>query len=112
MKEIKAYVRPERAVDVIQALEKVGIHGMTVIDVTALAEWADPRRTRFSSTHAERYSRTVKLELICPAGKVNTITEAIRIAGHTGNPGDGKIFIADIDDAISIRTGERGQAAI
>ncbi|MEE9465428.1 MAG: P-II family nitrogen regulator, partial [Candidatus Neomarinimicrobiota bacterium] len=50
MKEIKAYVRPERAVDVIQALEKVGIHGMTVIDVTALAEWADPRRTRFSST--------------------------------------------------------------
>ncbi len=112
MKEITAYIRPEQVDDVVLALEKVGIRGMTIIDVHALAQWADPRQTRFSSRYVEKYSRVVKLELICQAAKVDAVVEAIRAAGRTGHPGDGKIFIADIEDAISIRTGKRGYAAI
>jgi len=112
MKEIKAYIRPEQVDDVILALEKVGIHGMTIIDVYALAQWTDPRRARFSTKYVEKYSKVVKFELICPAAEVDAVVEAIRSAGRTGHQGDGKIFISDIDEAISIRTGERGDAAI
>jgi len=112
MKEIKAYIRPEQVDDVILALEKVGIHGMTIIDVYALAQWTDPRRARFSTKYVEKYSKVVKFELICPAAEVDAVVEAIRSAGRTGHQGDGKIFISNIDEAISIRTGERGDAAI
>ncbi len=112
MKEIKAYIRPERVDDVILALEKEGIQGMTIIDVDVLGELTDPRRARFSTKYVEKYSRIVKIELICRAAKVDAIVEAIRAAGCTGHPGDGKIFVSNIDEAISIRTGKYGYEAI
>ena len=112
MKEIKAYIRPDRVDDVILALEEKGVQGMTVIDVYALAEWTDPRRTVYSSKYVEKYGKTVKLELICRESEIETLIEAIRTAACTGHPGDGKIFIADIYEAVSIRTGKRGYDAI
>ncbi len=112
MKEIKAYIRPDRVDDVILALEEKGVQGMTIIEVYALAEWTDPRRARFSAKYVEKYSKVVKIELICRAVEVDTIVEAIRSAGRTGHPGDGKIFVSNIDRAISIRTGESGHEAI
>ncbi len=112
MKEIKAYVRPERADDVILALEKEGIKGMTVLDVYALAQWTDPRRTRYSAKYVEKYGKVVKLEIICPAEKVDSVVEAIREAARTGHHGDGKIFVSTIDEAVSVRTGEQGPAAL
>lgn len=112
LKEITVYVRPERADDVILALEKIGVKGMTVIDVAAIAGWADPRSTRYSSRYAARYSNIIKLEVICSESQVNAVVEAIRVVGATGRPGDGMIFISGIDQAISIRTGETGPEAI
>ena len=112
MKEIKAYIRPEQVDDVILALEKEGVQGMTIIDVDVLGELTDPRRARFSSKYVEKYSRVVKIELICPAADVETIVEAILSAARTGHPGDGKIFVSNIDEAISIRTGKYGHEAI
>ncbi len=112
MKEIKAYIRPDRVDDVILALENEGVQGMTVLDVYALAGWTDPRRTSYSTKYVQKYGKVVKLELICPAADVETMIEAIRSAACTGHPGDGKIFVADIYDAVSIRTGKRGHEAI
>ncbi|MFB0516234.1 MAG: P-II family nitrogen regulator [Candidatus Neomarinimicrobiota bacterium] len=112
MKEITAYVRPDRADDVILALEEIGIKGLTVIDVAAIAGWTDPRSARYSSRYAARYGSVVKLELICLEAQVDAIVAAIRAAGATGQPGDGMIFISSMDEAISIRTGERGPDAI
>ena len=112
MREIKAYLRPDRADDVIRALEETGIPGMTVIDLTAIAGLADPRSKRFSTRYTARYSQIVKLELVCEAEDVDKLVEIIRQEGYTGHPGDGKIFIASIDEAISIRTGKRGRAAL
>ena len=112
MKEIKAYIRPDRVDDVILALENEGIQGMTVLDVYALAGWTDPRRTSYSTKYVQKYGKVVKLELICPAADVETMIEAIRSAACTGHPGDGKIFVADIYDAVSIRTGKRGHEAL
>ena len=112
MKEVTAYLRPDRADDVIQALDGMGVEGMTVIDVAAIAGWADPRSKRFSSRYTARYSQVVKLELVCTADDVEKIVEVIRREGYTGHPGDGKIFISSIDEAMSIRTGETGRAAL
>lgn len=112
MKEIKAYIRPERVDDVILALEKEGINGMTIINVCALADWADPDKTSFSVKYVEKYCQVIKLELICPAEKEEVIINTIRKAAYTGHSGDGKVFSSDIDKAVSIRTGSRGKAAI
>lgn len=112
MKEIKAYIRPEKVDHVIVALEKEGIHGMTIINVSAMADWADPERTAFSVKYVERYCKVVKLELICPASQENRLIEAIRKAAFTGKKGDGKIFVSRIDDAISVRTSLHGAEAI
>jgi nitrogen regulatory protein P-II 1 len=112
MKEITAYLRPDRADDVIRALEEVGVSGMTVIDVAAMAGWSDPRMKRYSTRYTARYCQVVKLELICTTKMVDTLVDIIRREGYTGHPGDGKIFISTIDQAISIRTGEEGQAAV
>ena len=112
MKEVTAYLRPERADDVIRALEDIGITGMTVIDVAALAGWADPRSKKYSTRYTARYCQTVKLELVATAEKIDQIVEVIRREGRTGHRGDGKIFISQVDEAISIRTGRKGRQAI
>jgi len=112
VKEITAYIRPDRVDDVILALEEQGVPGMTIIDVYALAKWTDPRRTVISSKYIEKYGKIVKLELICKAEEVETMIDIISSAARTGYPGDGKIFISDIYDAVSIRTGNRGYEAI
>ncbi len=112
MKEIKAYIRPEKVDKVILALEKAGIHGMTIINVSAIADWADPERTAYSVKYVERYCKVVKLELICPASHEKALIEAIRKAANTGKKGDGKIFVSGIEKAISIRTGLYGAEAI
>ncbi len=112
MKEITAYLRPDRADDVIRALEESGISGITVIDIDAMAGWADPRSKRYSSRYTSTYSRVVKLEVVCPAADKDALVDVIRREGYTGHPGDGKIFISTVDEAISIRTGETGKAAL
>lgn len=112
LKEIKAYLRPDRADDVIRALEEIDVKGMTVIDVAAMAGWADPRSKRYSSRYTARYSQVVKLEAVCPAVDVDQIVETIRRVGCTNHPGDGKIFILPVEDAVSVRSGERGTAAL
>lgn len=112
MKEITAYLRPDRADDVIRALEEVGVSGMTVIDVAAMAGWADPRAKRYSTRYTARYCQVVKLEMICSAEEVESVVEIIRREGYTGHRGDGKIFVSGVDRAISIRTGQEGRAAL
>lgn len=112
LKEIKAYLRPDRADDVIRALEEIEVNGMTVIDVAAMAGWADPRSKRYSSRYTARYSQVVKLEAVCSAADADQIVDTIRRVGCTNHPGDGKIFILPVEEAVSIRTGERGIAAL
>ena len=65
MKEIKAYVRNNKADIIIEKLEKAGVKGMTVLDANALAEWADKESFSFSIKYVEKYSTVVKLEIVC-----------------------------------------------
>ena len=112
MKEIKAYIRPKMAERVLSALEIAGVKGMTVIDVSTLGEWADPKKSKLSIEYCEKYCSSVKIELVCTDEEVEKYTNIILDKAHTGRKGDGKVFISDIAESISIRTKEKGIKAL
>lgn len=104
MKEIKAYIRLDRIDFVIEQLEQAGVTGMTIINTNAIAEWADKESYRFSIEYVEKYSTVAKIELICTDDQVEKLIPVIVDAGHTGNSGDGWIFVSPIEKAIRIKT--------
>jgi nitrogen regulatory protein PII len=112
MKEIKAYIRPEMIDNVLSALEQAGVKGMTVIDVSLLGNWADPEKSKLSIEYCERYCSTVKIELVCEDSEYEKFVDIILKKAHTGQKGDGKIFVSDITESISIRTKKRGAEAL
>lgn len=112
MKEIKAYIRPEMTDGVISALELAGVPGMTVIDVSTIGKWADPERSKLSIEFCDKYCTSVKIEMVCSDEELEKFVNIILNKAYTGKKGDGKIFISDISDAISIRTKQRGADAI
>ena len=112
MKEIKAYIRPSMVEKVISALEIAGVPGMTIIDVSTLGKWIDPERSRLSIEYCERYCSSVKVELVCSDNELEKFVNIIVEKAHTGSKGDGKIFVSDISDTISIRTKRHGTQAI
>lgn len=112
MKEIKAYIRPEKIDAVIHELEIAGTRGMTIIDVATIGGWVDPEDSKLSLKYVERYSSHVKIELVCMDDELGKLVNVISEKAHTGRHGDGKIFVSDITDAISIRTKKRGIEAL
>lgn len=112
MKEIKAYIRPSMADRVISALELADVPGMTVIDVSTIGKWADPERSKLSMEYCEKYCTTVKIELVCDDKDVEKFSNVIIEKARTGKKGDGKIFISEITESISIRTKKHGVEAI
>lgn len=106
MKEIKAYIRREKTDIIIKKLEEAGIKGMTIIDVYALREWADQKSYSYSVEFVEKYSKVMKLEIVCEDNNVDKLADIIAQYGHTGNAGDGMIFISSIEKSIKIKTKE------
>lgn len=112
MKEIKAYIRTERADNVVHALEQAGVRGLTLIDVMAVGENIDPRNYKFSVSCVEKYQKVAKIELICAAEDADRYADIIREAACTHSKGDGIICISDIERLVKIRTGEEGPEAL
>lgn len=112
MKEIKAYIRTEKAEEVIETLAEAGIHDVTVIDVMGCGHLMDPHNCKYSIEFVDRYSRLAKLELLCRDEEVERIVSMIREAAYTGMKGDGKIFVTPIEYIVKIRTGETGVVAL
>ena len=114
MKEIKAYFRPQFVDSVIEALEKAGAKDLTVIHVDAFGPLADADtdQHRFVRKYAKKYSAVLKLELVCRDENAVRFAEVIRKHAYTGQHGDGRVFIANVDEAVNIRTGERGSEAL
>ncbi len=108
MKEIKAYVRPDKIDNVIHELEFGGAKGMTIIDVATIGGWADPENSKLSVEYCEKYCSNIKIELVCSDDELEKFVNIILKTAHTGRKGDGKIFVSEIYDAVSIRTKESG----
>lgn len=113
MKEIKAIIQPFLLSKVVEALKEIkGLPGVTVSEVHGFGR---ARAVGSSNTIVEgtvEYVKKSKLETVVPDRLVEPVVRTIRDKAHTGNPGDGKIFVYEVDDVIRIRTGEHGDAAI
>lgn len=113
MKKIEAIIRPEKLNDVKQALDDLGFHGMNFIQVTG-------RGAQRGIVHQGRGGEAVtvdmlpktKVEVVVPDMAADRVIEAIVHAARTGNIGDGKIFVIPVEEAVRVRTGERGDPAV
>ena len=114
MKEIKAYIRPGFVDRVVEALEKAGAKDLTVIRVDVLGPLADMKTDQhhFIRKYEDNYSAAVKLELVCQQENVARFVETIRQHAHTGQRGDGRIFVTAVELAVNIRSGETGTKAL
>ena len=113
MKEIKAIIRPFKLDDVVTALHKIeGLPGLTISEIKGFGRTkAEGSKDSFQEGLHDYVNKT-KIELVVQNDIVDKVVDVIQKIAHTGNPGDGKIFVIDVADIIRIRTNERGEQAI
>ncbi len=112
MKKIEAIIRHFKAEDVKNALTKSGIIGMTVTEVRGFGRQKGHTEMYRGTEYKVDFVPKIKIEVVVPDDKLQTVLDAVIHSAQTGQVGDGKIFISDVENAIRIRTGETGQAAI
>ena len=112
MKKIEAIIKPFKLDEVKEALGRQGIQGMTVSEVKGFGRQKGHTELYRGAEYVVDFLPKVKIELIIEDEMVEKAVEAIRSSAQTGRIGDGKIFVSSIEDAIRIRTGERGDAAV
>jgi len=112
MKKIEAIIKPFKLDEVKEALSRLGIEGMTVSEVKGFGRQKGHTELYRGAEYVVDFLPKVKLELLVDDGKAPQVVEAIMTTARTGRIGDGKIFVLPVDDAVRIRTGERGSDAI
>jgi nitrogen regulatory protein PII len=112
MKKIEAIIKPFKMEDVKDALAEIGIEGMTVTEVKGFGRQKGHTEIYRGSEYTVDFLPKVKFELVLSDERVAKAVEAIIGAAKTGKIGDGKVFVLPIEDAIRIRTEERGEAAV
>lgn len=112
MKRIEAYVRVNHLESVLHALEEVGILGVTAEQVRGYGRQQGRTDKYRGSTYALNLIPKAKVEVVVADEHLEEAIEAIVVASRTGEIGDGKIFVSEVLDAIRVRTGERGVAAL
>jgi nitrogen regulatory protein P-II 1 len=112
MKKIEAIIKPFKMSDVKQALHDIGIQGMTVTEVKGCGRQKGHTEIYRGSEYTVDFLPKVKIETVLPDNQVPAAVEAIIKAARTGKIGDGKIFVYPIEDAMRIRTDERGENAV
>ena len=112
MKKIEAIIKPFKMEDVKEALSEIGIEGMTVSEVKGFGRQKGHTEIYRGSEYTVDFLPKVKFEIVVTDERVAKAVEAIVQAAKTGKIGDGKVFVTPIEEAIRIRTEERGDAAI
>ncbi len=112
MKKIEAIIKPFKLDEVKEALARAGCEGMTVSEVKGFGRQKGHSELYRGAEYVVDFLPKVKLEILVDDAKVRQVTEAILEAARTGRIGDGKIFVLNVDDAVRIRTGERGTDAL
>jgi nitrogen regulatory protein PII len=112
MKLIIAIIKPFKLEEVKEALSEIGVEGMTVTEVKGFGRQKGHTEIYRGSEYTVDFLPKVKLEIVVADDVVTKTVEAIVKAAKTGKIGDGKVFVIALEDAIRIRTDERGDAAI
>lgn len=112
MKEITAIIQPIRLGPVRDALSTTGIHGMTVTDARGFGSQGGSKDTYRGIEYRVEYVPKTRIDVVVPDDLADAVVEAIMSAAQTGNVGDGKIFVRDVNAVYRIRTGERDEVAL
>jgi nitrogen regulatory protein P-II 1 len=112
MKKIEAIIQPFKIDEVKDALLAIGIDGMTISEVRGHGRQKGHKEVYRGQEYKVDLIPKVKLEMVVPAERSDEVIKALTEAARTGKIGDGKIFITDVADAIRIRNGDRGAAAL
>jgi nitrogen regulatory protein P-II 1 len=112
MKKIEAIIKPFKLDEVKEALSRVGVDGLTVSEVKGFGRQKGHTELYRGAEYVVDFLPKVKLEIVVTADVVDKVVEAIVGAANTGKIGDGKIFVLPLEEAVRIRTGERGADAV
>ncbi|MFL6764716.1 MAG: P-II family nitrogen regulator [Sphingomicrobium sp.] len=112
MKKIEAVIKPFKLDEVKEALQEIGLKGMTVTEVKGFGRQKGHTELYRGAEYVIDFLPKVKIEVVVEDSLVDNVVEAIENAARTGRIGDGKIFVFDVEQAIRIRTGDRGADAI
>jgi nitrogen regulatory protein P-II 1 len=112
MKKVLAIIKPFKLEDVQTALRNVGVQGMTVTEVKGFGRQRGHAETYRGAEYEVQFIPKLEVEIVVDDDSAAALVDALMEAASTGTLGDGKIFVSDIEEAIRIRTGERGVEAI
>ena len=112
MKQIIAIIKPFKLEDVRDALLRIGVYGMTISEIKGYGRQKGHTEIYRGAEYAVNFLPKVRIEIVVPADDADRVVETIAAAAKTGQIGDGKIFVAPIDHAMRIRTGETDAGAL
>jgi len=112
MKKIEAIVKPFKLDDVKEALNEIGIQGMTISEVKGYGRQKGHKEIYRGAEYVVDFIPKVKIEIIVDSDRADQVVETIEKAANTGKIGDGKIFVFAVEEVIRVRTGEKGKDAI
>ncbi len=112
MKKIEAIIKPFKLEEVKDALSELGIEGMTVTEVKGFGRQKGHTEIYRGSEYTVDFLPKIKIEVVLPDDRTEAAVKAILKTARTGKIGDGKIFVTPVEEAIRIRTEERGDAAV
>jgi nitrogen regulatory protein P-II 1 len=112
MKKIEAIIKPFKLDDLKEALTEIGVIGMTVSEVRGFGRQKGHTELYRGSEYTIDFLPKIKVEVVVADALVDKVVDAITAAARTGSIGDGKVFVAPVENAVRIRTGERDEAAL
>jgi nitrogen regulatory protein P-II 1 len=112
MKLIMAIIRPHKLDDVKSALTEVGVAGMSVSEIRGFGRTGGKTEVYRGSAYQVDFVPKVRIDLVVADNQLHSVLDALEKSGKTGKIGDGKVFVLNVEEAMRIRTGERGDDAI
>jgi nitrogen regulatory protein P-II 1 len=112
MKKVEAIIKPFKLDDVKEALNEIGIQGMTISEVKGFGRQKGHKEIYREAEYMVDFVSKIKVEIVVTSDRAGHVIETIQQAAKTGKIGDGKIFVLPVEDAIRVRTGEKGADAI
>jgi nitrogen regulatory protein P-II 1 len=112
MKKIEAVIKPFKLDDVKEALNEIGIQGMTISEVKGYGRQKGHKEIYRGAEYVVDFIPKIKIEVVIDADQADQVVDKIREAANTGKIGDGKIFVLPVEQAVRVRTGETGIDAI
>ncbi len=112
MKKVEAIIKPFKLDDVKEGLTNLGVHGLTVSEVKGFGRQRGHKEVYRGAEYQIDFVPKIKIEVVMPSSLVSDAIRVIQERAHTGEIGDGKIFVLPLEEAVRIRTGETGDDAL